>query len=245
MVGAGRDAAEAILRGTVTALGLDGVTTVETVVGRGRSRPGVVRSGRRAWCDGHRRRDTRPRRAAGVPCSARCPTTWCATLRARSSLPAAVTTDSSAGHSAAVSRSPVDRRRLGVEAHEADELDRASVSTAPCRRRSWPPLRRVAVDARGDRREGDRACADPVGLLERAPVARSQQLRLAGVAAPPHRPDGVDHPPRGQAEARRGLGVAGGAPAEAAARRRAAPGRRPGGSPRRPRRRRAATGWPR
>ena len=68
MVGAGRDAAEAILRGTVTALGLDGLTTVETALGRGPSRPGVVRSGRRAWCDGPRRRNTRPRRAAA--CSA-------------------------------------------------------------------------------------------------------------------------------------------------------------------------------
>ena len=59
--------------------------------------------------------------------------------------------------------------------------------------------------------------ADSVGLLQRSPVARRQQLRLAGLPALPHGTDGVDHPAGGQAKARGRLGVAGGTSAECAA----------------------------
>ncbi len=55
-------------------------------------------------------------------------------------------------------------------------------------------------------------CAD--GELQRTPVARGQQLRLAGVAAMPHRADRVDDVARRQAIATRDLGIAGGAAAE-------------------------------
>ena len=56
--------------------------------------------------------------------------------------------------------------------------------------------------------------AELVGDLERPPVGRRQELGLAAVAAVPHRPDGVDDPAGGEAEARRGPGVAGGAAPE-------------------------------
>ena len=88
MVGAQREAAATILRGAVTALGLDDLATVETLAAEGGD-PG------RALCDLAAERGatvivagiTRPRWVAGVPCSVRCRITSSATLRAPSSCP--------------------------------------------------------------------------------------------------------------------------------------------------------------
>ena len=83
---------------------------------------------------------------------------------------------------------------------------------------------RVAVGAGADRRERHRRGADLVGDLEAAAVAAREEAGLAGVAALPDRPDGVDHEAGGELEARGGLGVAEGAAAEARGTPRAARG---------------------
>ena len=75
-------------------------------------------------------------------------------------------------------------------------------------------LGRVAVDAARDRRERDRARAELARDVERAAVARREQLGLAGVAAAPDRADGVNDVPRGQLARRGRLRVAGLAAAE-------------------------------
>ena len=75
-------------------------------------------------------------------------------------------------------------------------------------------LRRIAVDAARDRREGERARAELRGHLERAPVARRQQLGLALSAPAPDRPDRVDDPPCRQPSAGRRLRVADAAAAQ-------------------------------
>ena len=111
----------------------------------------------------------------------------------------------------------VDRRRGGVEADEAHEVDGRRRRPHGGDGDRCGRSRRVAVDAGGDRREGDGPGADAVGLGQRPPVARREQVGLAGGAAAPHRTDGVDHPARRQGEAGRRLGVAGGAAAELAA----------------------------
>ena len=76
---------------------------------------------------------------------------------------------------------------------------------------------RVPVGAGADRRERHRRGADLVGDLQAAAVAARQEPGLAGVAAAPDRPDGVDHEPGGEPEPRGGLGVAERAPVQLAA----------------------------
>ena len=101
-------------------------------------------------------------------------------------------------------------------------------------------LDRIAVDAGRDRGERDRAAAELGRELERAPVARGEQLRLAAVAAAPDRarrcgsrsaPAAArrSSPWRRRSRSRRARGT-----------RRGSPARRRGGSRRRRRRRRAA-----
>ena len=68
---------------------------------------------------------------------------------------------------------------------------------------------RIAVDARRDRRERDRAATELHGDLERAAVTRGQERGLARVAALPDRPDGMDHVSRREVAGRRRLRVAG------------------------------------
>ena len=57
---------------------------------------------------------------------------------------------------------------------------------------------RIAVDAGRDRRKGDGPEAVLAGEVERGGVGRRQELRLAGAAALPARPDGVDDVARRQ-----------------------------------------------
>ena len=57
---------------------------------------------------------------------------------------------------------------------------------------------REGVDPAADRREGDRPRPGFHGELQRAAITRGQQLRLAVLAAVPHRADGVDHVARRQ-----------------------------------------------
>ena len=93
--------------------------------------------------------------------------------------------------------------------------------------RKWPrtvataiagrAIGRKAVDARGDRREGDRAQAVRFGQCQRAGVSVGQQPLLVGIAALPDRPDRVDDVPGLQPVAARDLGLAGLAAAERAA----------------------------
>ena len=73
---------------------------------------------------------------------------------------------------------------------------------------------RIAVHPGRDRREGDRSAAERHRELERAPVARREQLRLALAAASPHRADSVDHVARTQVPRTRRLRLSGRAPAE-------------------------------
>jgi hypothetical protein len=68
-------------------------------------------------------------------------------------------------------------------------------------------LDRIAVNARRDRREGDRAAAELVGDFECTPMAGRKQLRLALIATAPDRADGVDHVPGRKVAGGRGLGV--------------------------------------
>src|SRR5690606_1751802 len=78
-------------------------------------------------------------------------------------------------------------------------------------------LRRVAVDARADAREGDRAQRVFGGDLEGVAVARGEELGLARGTAAPHGPDGVDHVARRQPVAPGDAHLAGRAAAEAPA----------------------------
>ena len=243
-VEAHRDAAEEILGAAVSALGLDGNASVETVAIEGD--PG------RALCDLAAERGatvlvagSRGRGGLNAPCSDRCPITWCAMRRAPSSSPARRRTEEVGKSSGDFEQPAVDRRRRRVEAHETNPFDRrrgrADGVHGDLRRRR----RRVAVDTGGDRREGDRAGADPVRLLE----------RRAGSTKPARRPRRRRHRAR--------LGRRCGSPSgrgvgsqELSWRRRwrslrdrgkrqATPGQRHGGSPRRHHRRRAATRSPR
>src|SRR5207245_2851613 len=75
-------------------------------------------------------------------------------------------------------------------------------------------LLRVAVDAGRDGGEGQRFRAQLVCHFEGASVAGCQQLRLAVLAVAVARSDRVEDPAGREPEARRGLDVAGGAPAE-------------------------------
>src|SRR5690554_1823268 len=71
----------------------------------------------------------------------------------------------------------------------------------PCRQRcerqhradrtGYGKLRRIAVDAATDGREGDRAEIVVAGKLQGAAIARGEELLLALVAAAPHRAHGV------------------------------------------------------
>jgi len=75
-------------------------------------------------------------------------------------------------------------------------------------------LHRIAEDARGDRRERNRAAAELGRDLERSPVTRGQELGLVRIAALPDRSDGMDHVFRRQVAGCRRLRVAGRAAAE-------------------------------
>src|SRR5205823_624533 len=76
---------------------------------------------------------------------------------------------------------------------------------------------RIAVDARRDRREGDRGETVLVRKLKRAAVAVGKELRLAVQTAAPHGADGMDHITRRQAVAAGDLGIARRAALECAA----------------------------
>ena len=135
-------------------------------------------------------------------------------------------------------RSPPERRSAGelahvalvhggVEAHEADGVNPVDggahgLDRDPRRLRNGVPVR-----AGADRRERDRLGTDLVGDLEAAAVAALEEAGLAGVAALPDRPDGVDHEAGREVEAAGGLGVAEGATAELTARLEQAGSRRP------------------
>ena len=69
-------------------------------------------------------------------------------------------------------------------------------------------LLRVSVDARGNGREGDGLRADAHSFLKGAAVGGGEKFRLAVRASLPHRSNGVNDKFCGQAEARRGFGVA-------------------------------------
>ena len=70
------------------------------------------------------------------------------------------------------------------------------------------------VDAGGDGGEGDGCEAVLRGALQRIAIAAGEQLSFAPLAAAPHGPDGVDDVAGRQIEARRDLGLAGGAAAK-------------------------------
>src|SRR5688572_843474 len=75
----------------------------------------------------------------------------------------------------------------------------------------------IAVDARADGGKRNRLQLMRGGQLQRAPVARRQQIGLTVGSAAPHRPDGMNDVLCGKSITSRDLRVAGGAPAEAAA----------------------------
>jgi hypothetical protein len=68
-----------------------------------------------------------------------------------------------------------------------------------------------AIDAGGDCREGHRRQRVGLTQFERAAIAGGQQSILAGVAAMPDRPDGMDHMPGRQPVSPGDFGIAGGA----------------------------------
>src|SRR5919202_663930 len=107
---------------------------------------------------------------------------------------------------------------LVAEQHEPDELDwvaeRIAHGSHGDRRRE---LDRVAVDAGRDRREGDAPAAELRRDLERAAMARGQQVRLVLPAAVPDGADRVDHVPGRQPPTRSRLRITGRATAELAA----------------------------
>src|ERR1700694_259667 len=107
-----------------------------------------------------------------------------------------------------------------VEGDQPDELDleRGRCLADGGDRNPRGPIGGKAIDPGRDRWERNRAGAKVIGDLERAPVAGGEELGFAPVAAPPAGTDRVDHPAGRQAEARRFLGVPGGAAAELAAR---------------------------
>src|SRR3954462_2610490 len=107
-------------------------------------------------------------------------------------------------------RVSVKMRAFRAEAAEDDRLERPErqpLADAPHRDRRCP-LRREAVDAGRDCREGDALEAVPGGDFERAAIAARQNHVLAGAAAAPDRADRVDDVPRRQPITLRDLGVA-------------------------------------
>ena len=115
----------------------------------------------------------------------------------------------------ALERSAEGLESACVEEDKADNFDRRR-PRLPYRgdRHGRRELDRIAVHPGRDRREGDRAAAERRRELERAPVARREQLRLTLAAAPPHRADRVDHVAGAQAPRTRRLRVSGRAAAE-------------------------------
>ncbi len=106
---------------------------------------------------------------------------------------------------AVVERVSVRSQHVGAGAHEHDCVRSASsrskartVATAI----GTACVERIAVRAAADRRERDRRESVADGELERAPVARGQQLRLAAAAAVPDRSDRVDDVPRRAGDSR-------------------------------------------
>ena len=115
------------------------------------------------------------------------------------------------GRSSRSGTTPASRRRTPPGAR----APRPWASSAGCRRRS----RRLAAESHRPRwrwRETRRSGTDLVRDLEAPPVAGRQPLGLA-LAAPPHRPDGVDDPASRQPVAAGGLGIPGIASAQRAA----------------------------
>src|SRR5664279_5363103 len=115
----------------------------------------------------------------------------------------------------ALERTAEGLERACVEEDKADTLDRRR-PRLPYRgdRHRRRELDRIAVHPGRDRREGDCAAAERRRELERAPVARREQLRLALAAASPHRADRVNDVAGAQAPRTRRLGVSGRTPAE-------------------------------
>src|SRR5262249_11848396 len=70
-------------------------------------------------------------------------------------------------------------------------------------------IQRVTVGAAADRGKADRRETVRYRKLERAPIARGEELRLAMAPASPHRSDRVDDVARGQSIAGRELRVSG------------------------------------
>src|SRR6266581_3027543 len=80
-----------------------------------------------------------------------------------------------------------------AEEHEAHELDGSNRRLSHSRDRDRSgELDRIAVDAGRDRGEGDRPAAELGCELERAPIARGEQLRLAVRSPVPDGPNRVD-----------------------------------------------------
>jgi hypothetical protein len=88
-----------------------------------------------------------------------------------------------------------------AEAHEHHGVERLRLVGQHAHHRGSGDLgrvgHRVAVDARGNGREGDAAQAVRLRQTERIAVAGGEQIGLAVTAAAPHRADGVDDVPRG------------------------------------------------
>lgn len=76
---------------------------------------------------------------------------------------------------------------------------------------------REAIDAGGNSRKGYRRQRVGLAQFERAAIAGSEQSILAGVAAVPDRPDGMNHMPGRQTVAFGDFGIAGGTATQRAA----------------------------
>src|ERR1035437_2009646 len=115
---------------------------------------------------------------------------------------------------------PVQRQHLGAEAGEHDlrdfRLGRGELR-ALAHRNARRLLRRVAVDAAADRREGDAARAVRERQSQALAVAGGEQFGLALGAALPYRSDGVNDVFGREAVAARDLGAPGGAAPQRAA----------------------------
>src|SRR6266581_2888775 len=114
----------------------------------------------------------------------------------------------------------VDRERVGAEKCKRYLLDRVVLPTkqaAFAHRDPGGAFHGIPVNAATDGGKGDGADAVRESELEAAPVAGSEQLRLAARPAVPDGADGVDHVLRRQQIAAGDLRVAGGAAAERSA----------------------------
>jgi len=84
--------------------------------------------------------------------------------------------------------------RVAIKSYEANQLDFGFGKTEGSDGDDGGLCLRKSEGASRDRREGYRLCAELIGDLDRAPIARRKRVLLPSRSAKPNGSDGVDDP---------------------------------------------------